>query len=44
MEEKTVVKVYSPKLDQYVSVDMYDQTLSEESYQCVGCSNSDYGS
>lgn len=38
-----MVEVYSEKLGQYIIVNLNDETLPEEAYQNVGCSNSDYG-
>lgn len=43
-EETNVVEVYSEKEYKFVEFDLEDEELDEENYECIGCSNADYGS
>jgi len=35
--------VYSEKLKEEVEFELVDENLSIENYECIGCSNADYG-
>ena len=39
-----IIKIFSEKEQEYVEFNLEDETLENENYECIGCSNADYGS
>lgn len=44
MKNKEIIKVFSKKQNKFIEFKLKDNDLFLENYECVGCSNADYGS
>jgi len=43
-EEGTkTLKIFSPKQGKMITIEIYPKKLPRQFYECLGCSNSDYG-